>query len=85
MMRRRIRNHPYRYLARTASGSDAVASFWRTVRSNETLVVASDEDLMAGVPSPQVQRTVEEGAPILHRVTRRREDIRSAHMAGYVF
>jgi hypothetical protein len=75
MTRQRIRNHRYRYLARTALASDAVASFWRTVRSNKTLAVA-------GVPSAQVRRMVEEAAPILHRVTRRREDIRSAHMAG---
>ncbi len=73
LARRQGLNHRYLYLPSTAAGSDAVASFWRALRPNETLAVAGDEDLVSGIPSARVRRIVEDGTPILHLMTRPQE------------
>ncbi len=61
-------NHRYLYLPSTA-GPEAVAGFWRTLRPNETLAVAGDEDVLSGIPAARVQRVAQDGVPILHFMT----------------
>jgi len=81
LARRQGLNHRYLYLPRTA-GPDAVAAFWRTLRPEETLVVAGDEDLVSAIPSARVRRTEEGGATILHLMTRPQDESATAFTAG---
>ena len=60
------RTHRYLYLPATADGPAAVARFWRRLLPKETLAVADDEDLFAGLRSVPIQRREEAGVPILH-------------------
>jgi len=65
MARRQHVNHRYLYLPRTA-GPGAVAEFWRTLRPEETLVVAGEEDILAAIPAARVSYSDEGGIPVLH-------------------
>jgi len=65
-------NHRYLYLPSTA-GPDAVAGFWETLRPEETLVVAGEEDVLAGIPAERVYTSDEGGVRILHYQTRVKE------------
>jgi len=81
LARRQGLNHRYLYLPRTA-GPDAVAAFWRTLRPEDTLVVAGDEDLVSTIPSARVRRTETGGVTILHLLTRPHEEPATAFTAG---
>jgi len=69
LARRKRLNHRYLYLPSTA-GPDAVAAFWRTLHPEEALVVAGEEDILAGIPAARVSYSDEGGVPILHYQTR---------------
>jgi len=81
LARRQGLNHRYLYLPSTA-GPDAVAAFWRTLRPEETLVVAGDEDLVSAIPSARVRRTETGGTTILHLMTRSHDESATAFTAG---
>ena len=69
LARRRHLNHRYLYLPSTA-GPDAVAGFWETLRPEETLVVAGEEDILAGITAARVYASDEGGVSVLHYQTR---------------
>jgi len=65
LARRKRLNHRYLYLPSTA-GPDAVAEFWHTLRPEEALVVAGEEEILAGIPAARVSYSDEGGVPVLH-------------------
>jgi len=65
LARQRGLRHRFLYLPSTA-GPHALADYWRALRPTDTLVVAGDEDALAGLPVGTVARPSEETTPILH-------------------
>lgn len=62
-------NHRYLYLPSTAA-PEAIAEFWRSLRPRDTLVVASDRDILSNIPASDMRELTQDNVPIVHYLIR---------------